>query len=410
MRLPILIALAGAVLSALLWSGHMADGGALAGICRAGSACDTVLGSPWATIPPARSGPGSGGLPVAALGLVWFGGLALWLLVIGRAGETRRGLHATLLTLVSAGCIVSLALLVLMLRGVGALCPLCLGAHLCQFALLGTVYACRPRADVPVEGIDPDHPRPRLVYTALALIVVFGVAALSLGQAASLRAERDVLRAERDELMQRGGLLELEYLDDTRFTSSDAAAARFDAVLRDDDPMIEPAPGAYMTLVWFSDVQCSNCLEFDRFLSEVVRPLFNGHLKVVYKHFPMTNMHEHAEGAARALEAARRQGMFWELHHALLDRRDELGDLDWRGLAAETVLDATRFEVDRLSGPASARVTDDVRRALAIGVDSTPTIFLDRRAVSRTTRVRRAFWQLRADALRRAREKIGQPW
>jgi hypothetical protein len=297
-----------------------------------------------------------------------------------------------------------------MVKGVGAICPLCLATHLCHFALLGTLYAARPTPGVAIAGVDAEHPQPRLLATTLALIVALGSAALAFGSALTLRAERDALSQTHEELLQRGGLLELEYFSDTRFTSDEAGARRFDAVLRDDDPVIEPSPGAHMTLVWFSDAECDSCAEFSHYLSEVILPVFNGHLKVVYKHFPMSGMHEYAADAARALEAARKQGHFWDLQRALIDRHAQLGMLDWRALATELGLDVTRFEIDRASPETHARVEDDVRRGRSIFVDGTPTIFLDGRIVSIATRARTAFWQLRADALRRHRESNDQTW
>jgi hypothetical protein len=84
MVLSTVFALAGAVLSAALWAGHITGDMTLAGMCREGSGCDSVLSSDWATIPP---GPDGGGVPVAALGLLWFLGLSTWLVVVGLPGE-----------------------------------------------------------------------------------------------------------------------------------------------------------------------------------------------------------------------------------------------------------------------------------------------------------------------------------
>ena len=410
--LALALALTGVALSGMLLAAHVSSAGSLvAGFCgESGSGCARVLESRWAVFPPAAPGTDvrHDGVPVAAIGLMYFVALVTWLSLVGVPGERRRELHRPLVHLVTVGCVASLGFLVVMARQLDAWCPYCVGLHAANLLLLVTLVVLRPRARW--ESSDPEHPRPRLVVGTLLTALFAGAFAWLAIERGALRAEIVEVKAFQSQLEVDASLIEARHLADTRFTKDDDARAEFDRVLRADDPRIPSDEGASFLLVVYSDVECPNCLEFDRLLSEQILPAFRGHLDVVYKHYPLVEQHEHAERAARAMEAARLQGRFWEMHAALLDRRLELAELDWGALALELGLDTGRFLTDLDSDPVRERVAEDQRLGRQIGVSGTPTVFLNRREVDRVSRNLVAFWRLRADALRRAREKRGQSW
>ena len=62
------------------------------------------------------------------------------------------------------------------------------------------------------------------------------------------------------------------------------------------------------------------------------------------------------------------------------------------------------------SAATDARIEADLAHAARLGVTSTPALFLERRAVDRTTRNAPGFWQLRANALRRSYAARGLEW
>jgi len=406
-------AVAGLAAALLLVAAHLdLARGLLARACGgAGGGCDAVLASGWAYVPPildqeelvpART---RGHVPAAALGAAYFTAVVLWLASLGAALRLPR-LFLPLYVGVLLGCVASAGYLAVMAFRIGAFCPLCTTAHVANFALLGLLLLARPRAGDPaVEQASRRH-----VVTA-AVLSLLGAVCVLLG-ALGLRVlhERDELSDRMAVIETQGELVELAHLADRTFTADDEARARFDAVLRPDDPEILPEEGAYGTLVYFSDLECPNCHRFELFLREELLPMFGGHLRVVFKHFPLEDLHEAALPAARALEAARLQGRFWELHALLIDRHDRLGEADWTALAVEAGCEARRFREDLGSGEVARRVDEDEALGRSIGVEATPTVFLDRRPVDGSVRTLAGFWRLRANALRRARSTLGQPW
>jgi formate-nitrite transporter family protein len=67
-------------------------------------------------------------------------------------------------------------------------------------------------------------------------------------------------------------------------------------------------------------------------------------LRFVFRNFPITASHPHAQQAAEAAEAAAGQGTFWEMHDLLFENRRHLRDQDLRGYAEQLGLDVERFE------------------------------------------------------------------
>jgi protein-disulfide isomerase len=130
-------------------------------------------------------------------------------------------------------------------------------------------------------------------------------------------------------------------------------------------------------LVVYGDFECPYTAAATR---EIGRLLARGAVvEVVFRYFPLTDIHPHALAAAEAAEAAARQGWFWEMHDLLFrnQRRLEPGDLT--GYAERLELDVERFAAD-LSDPATvARIQRDVASGIASGVDGTPTLFIDGR-------------------------------
>src|SRR3989337_966761 len=77
-----------------------------------------------------------------------------------------------------------------------------------------------------------------------------------------------------------------------------------------------------VTIVEFSDFQCPACLASSTVLQEMVMENIS-HVRLVYRHFPLTSIHDHAFEAAKASEIAAGQGKFWEMHDILFERQDE---------------------------------------------------------------------------------------
>jgi len=101
--------------------------------------------------------------------------------------------------------------------------------------------------------------------------------------------------------------------------------------------------------------------------------------EVVFRHFPLTSIHPHAQAAAEAAEAAAGQGRFWEMHDLLFRNQLRLEPGDLRRYAERLGLDLERFASDVADRAVKARVERDVESGVQSAVDGTPSLFIDGR-------------------------------
>jgi protein-disulfide isomerase len=151
-------------------------------------------------------------------------------------------------------------------------------------------------------------------------------------------------------------------------------------------------PDAPVTIVEFSDFECGHCANFHRSLDSTLRR-FGQRIRVVFHHFPLDSacnqkmharFHPQACLAAVAAECAAEQGKFWQYHDLLFDNQQRLDRLSLLTYATRLGLDGTRFGAC-LDSPASlARVESDVTTGVDLGIDSTPTLFINGRLIKGT--------------------------
>ena len=141
---------------------------------------------------------------------------------------------------------------------------------------------------------------------------------------------------------------------------------------------------APVTLEEFGDFQCPPCGK----TAGVIRQLeqeYGSRLRAIFRQFPLA-IHAHAEEAALASEAAGFQGRFWEMHdllyreQAIWSKTDDVGTL-FRGYAGMLGLNLDRFKTDMDGPEAKERVASDQKRGVALGVNSTPTMFVNDRQI-----------------------------
>jgi protein-disulfide isomerase len=137
----------------------------------------------------------------------------------------------------------------------------------------------------------------------------------------------------------------------------------------------ESAP---VTIVEFSDFQCPFCARVVLTLKEIERT-YKGSVRIVWKHLPLSSIHNDAVGAALAAEAAGRQGKFWEFHDKLFADQGKLGYDDLLQHARDLQLDMGRFQADVLNAVEKKKIEADVQEAGALGVVSTPSTFINGR-------------------------------
>lgn len=134
--------------------------------------------------------------------------------------------------------------------------------------------------------------------------------------------------------------------------------------------------GAPLTLVEYADFECPFCARATGVAREV-REHFGPRVRYVFRHLPLPDVHQHAELAAAAAEAAAAQGRFWEMHDMLFEHQDQLGWEDLAGYASRLGLDVEAFLRDVDENRHAARIRADVAGAEASGARGTPTFFVD---------------------------------
>lgn len=383
--LPLLVSLAFAAagISLMLTSYHFSQGKepwalfSLACKTEEGG-CAEVLASSWATLP--------GNIPLAALGVLYFGGLGLWYLAVGAANRRGRLWQALPLAAQFLGVIASCFLLLVMLSGLHAVCWWCALSHLLNFALLGLALALWPREGEPGE---PARPGPRLGFAGLLLALAWFVVCAQALLVRQLRLSTEKANEYARELYQDTDLQRYLHLRDN---------PAVEIAVRADDPA-RGNPMAPHTAVVFSDFQCPGCRAFAAFFETRVAPLAGGRLKLVYKHFPLdpdcnpalsAAVHPQACEAAGAAEAARalagNEG-FWKIHDRMFREQEALAGGAWGDLAGKTGLPAPAI-LERVGrGAYRDRILEDVALGRQLGLEQTPTVYLDGRKLEDWRRI-----------------------
>ena len=362
------------------------------------SNCQKVAKSQWGTFL---------GMPVALWGMAYYLGLGLWFLFIGRPSASRRWVHLVPAAAAGAGAAGSAFFIVIMFTKLEQRCVWCMVTHALNFAILILTLLLWPRK-APATGRS-EHPSWRLVI-GVAVAALLGGAWLWQGVRAAMAA---------------GRLADSE----KKFTACETELKRFVAStqsllllyqqnpkveipVRPDDPMRVPADTKrLLQVIVFSDLECSHCRVFAQALHEKYNPLFDNRLRIIFKHYPQSNLcnpyvkqrfHSNACQAAKAAEAARLQGgseAFWKAHDALFSAGDakQLAKFDYRKLASDLGLDPDRFLADMQSQGVSARIAEDIELANKLGITGTPAVFVSERLVPKIAMTQVHFWKALAE-------------
>ncbi|MEU4808100.1 thioredoxin domain-containing protein [Nocardia fluminea] len=141
-----------------------------------------------------------------------------------------------------------------------------------------------------------------------------------------------------------------------------------------------------MTLVEFLDFECEACRAMFPAM-EQLRADFGDRVSFVVRYFPIPS-HFNSGRAARAAEAAAGQGRFEQMYQRLFETQAEWGekrvaqDTVFRGLAAEIGLDMVAFDTAYNDPATAARVRSDFDEGLALGVEGTPSFFVNGKKIS----------------------------
>jgi len=131
-----------------------------------------------------------------------------------------------------------------------------------------------------------------------------------------------------------------------------------------------------VTMVEYGDFECPNCKQAAPALKLLLQR-YAGRVRLVWRHFPLEEVHPHALSAALAAEVAAAQGKFWPMHDLLFDNQQHLKLPQLRRYAERLELDLARYDADMADTVYLQRVREDIEGATRSGVRATPTFFLN---------------------------------
>lgn len=152
-----------------------------------------------------------------------------------------------------------------------------------------------------------------------------------------------------------------------------------DPVVQNISPDDDPAQGpktAPVTVVMFSDFQCSACARTHPVLKKVLAE-YGDKVRFVVRDFPLENIHENAFAAAVAANAALRQSKFFEYTEMLYGNQETLDAASLKKYAADIGLNAKQFELDLSDEKIAAEIRKDIADGKSYGITGTPSIFVN---------------------------------
>ncbi len=140
---------------------------------------------------------------------------------------------------------------------------------------------------------------------------------------------------------------------------------------------------APVTLVEYGDFQCPACAAYHQIVKRLTTEMPD-QLRLIFRHFPLTNIHNKAWLAAKASEAAGKQGKFWEMYDLIYEKQSEWDKLNpaefntfLESSAKNLGLDVNKFKADILSQEVEAAVKSDQDFGDKLNINGTPTFYVN---------------------------------
>lgn len=172
----------------------------------------------------------------------------------------------------------------------------------------------------------------------------------------------------------------------TRAPSGDPVQPSVVSLKVTDQDHVLGSKDAKVTIFEFSDFQCPFCRRFwsESFTQLKANYIDTGKVRFIYRHFPLTSIHQSAQIAAEAAECASEQNQFWQFHDKIFQEQAKSGQGtvrfsgdDVKKWAAQLGLNSQTFNVCFDSKKYSQRVSQDLDIGSKSNVDGTPTFFIN---------------------------------
>lgn len=218
-----------------------------------------------------------------------------------------------------------------------------------------------------LESEDPKNKR--YVVTGVFVLAMIGLVAFSWRVFSFYRA------------IDRGEVIPVLAYSNDDFTRAGAAVVRMaqEAEVTDTTSFDDPSLGssnAKVTIVEFADFGCPYSKEVS-YIVRAVAQQFPDQVQIIYRDFPLVDVHPGADLAAQAGECAQEQGMFWEFHDTIYEDAADLTQENMLRAASSVGLDEEAFATCLLSGRFEEEVNEDLESGAAAGVVGTPTFFFN---------------------------------
>lgn len=151
------------------------------------------------------------------------------------------------------------------------------------------------------------------------------------------------------------------------------------------DDHVKGNPDAKVTLIEYLDFECEACGAYYPLIKQLGTE-FPNDLRIVTRYFPLPG-HKNSMTAAIAVEAASKQGKYWEMHDKLFETQETWGNKQmptpqvFEQYAQEIGLDMAKFKTDVADPATKVRVQRDFDASEKLGNDSTPSLFVQSKKI-----------------------------
>lgn len=133
---------------------------------------------------------------------------------------------------------------------------------------------------------------------------------------------------------------------------------------------------APVTLMEFGEYENEDCAKANEIVKQLLEE-YEGKIRLNFRHFPLTLVHQRSMKAAEAAVAAGQEGKFWEMHNILFGNRRSLGTTSLKLHSKEAGVKNKKFLDDLVNGVFGWQVQDDLKEGIDRGVKEIPAFFIN---------------------------------
>jgi protein-disulfide isomerase len=149
-----------------------------------------------------------------------------------------------------------------------------------------------------------------------------------------------------------------------------------DVIIIEPKEMFVGPKDAAVTLEEFGEYESEDCAKANEVVKQLLEE-YEGKIKFLFRHFPLTMIHQRSLKASESAVAAGQEGKFWEMHNVLFSNRRTLGTTSLKLHSKEAGVKNKKFLDDLVNGVYGWQVQDDLKDGINRGVKELPTFFIN---------------------------------